>query len=42
MNATKNQKQTRSLNTMSTEDNMYNEVVLEVCQKVYEMFCISM
>ena len=42
MDATKNQKQTMSLTTMSTEENMYNEVVSKVRQKVYEMFCISM
>ena len=31
MNATKNQKETISFTTISTEDNMYNKVVLKVC-----------
>ena len=30
MNETKNQKQTNSFTTISTEDNMYNNVVLNV------------
>ena len=31
---TKNQKQTMSLTTLSTEGDMYNKVLLRVCQKV--------
>ena len=36
--ATKNQKQTMSLTTMSFDDGMYNKVLLGVCQEV----CIKM
>ena len=35
MSATQNQKQTMSLPTISTEDGMYNRVVLRVCQRLY-------
>ena len=31
--AIKNQKQTMSLTTMSTDDDMYNRVLLRVCQR---------
>ena len=31
--AIKNQKQTMSLTTMSTDDGMYNKVLLRVCQR---------
>ena len=33
MKATKNQKQTMSFTRMSAEDNMYDKVVLKICQK---------
>ena len=32
--AIKNQKQTMSLTTMSTDDGMYNKVLLRVCQEI--------
>ena len=32
--ATKNQKQTMSLTTMSTDDGMYYKVLLKVCQEI--------
>ena len=34
--ATKNQKQTMSLTTKSTEGDMYNIVLSRVCQKLYK------
>ena len=34
MIATKNQKQTMSLTTMSIDDGMYNKVLLRVCQEI--------
>ena len=37
--ATKNQKQTMSLTTMSTEGGMYNKVLLKVCQEVCIKIC---
>ena len=37
--ATKNQKQTMSLTTVSTEGGMYNEVLLTVCQRVCIKIC---
>ena len=37
--AKKNQKQTMSLTTVSTEGRMYNEVLLRVCQRVCIKIC---
>ena len=37
--ATKNQKQTMSLTTMSTDDGMYNKVLLRVGQEVCIKIC---
>ena len=37
--AINNQKQTMSLTTMSTDDGMYNKVLLGVCQEVCTKFC---
>ena len=34
MIATKNQKQTMSLTTVSIDDGMYNKVLLRVCQEI--------
>ena len=37
--AIKNQKQTMSLTSLSTDDGMYNKVVLGVCQEVCINIC---
>ena len=37
--ATKNQKQTMSLTTVSTEGGMYNKVLLRVCQRSCIKIC---
>ena len=39
MIATKNQKQTMSLTTVSTEGSMYNKVLLRVCQRGCKKIC---